>query len=115
MPGQKLNGQLSSYARDGSFLVIGRNLGDRVLPARVARSSAARVGPWPVAGALLAWLSDPRRSRKGEPGKADGFRFLAPIPVAVAPGKSRIAKGVGVGPLARDLRPKQTRAITLDW
>src|SRR5579863_1828258 len=30
-PGQKLTGQLSSYAADGSCSRIGRNLGDRVL------------------------------------------------------------------------------------
>jgi hypothetical protein len=36
-PGQKLTGQLSSYAADGSCCRIGRNLGDRVLPGRQSR------------------------------------------------------------------------------
>ena len=56
-PGQKLTGQLSSYAADGSCRRIGRNLGDRVLrarrswPSQPPRGSAARCSP------VAAWMS----------------------------------------------------------
>jgi hypothetical protein len=39
-PGQKLTGQLSSYAADGNLRRIGRNLGDRVLPVLPGRQPA---------------------------------------------------------------------------
>jgi hypothetical protein len=42
-PGQKLAGQLSSYAADGSCSRIGRNLRDRLLPGRLSLADSQRL------------------------------------------------------------------------
>jgi hypothetical protein len=48
-PGQKLTGQLSSYAADGSCCRVGRNLGDRLLCEPCASPSGDFWGrPWPA-------------------------------------------------------------------
>ena len=84
-PAQRLQGQLSSYAPDGSCRRIGRNLGDcRLLPGMAGRGVAPLASRLPYSAARMALSRRPARRRDhrvgsclAAPDRLNGYSILA--------------------------------------